>query len=243
MLKRYTVKNPYNEFEVGEYYSESEIDNIYDDISDTITETILNNAIADFIPGDEVYVRASGYTTDFEIESYIDGRVVDYTDEWIENTEINTRISNATRNFLDDEELTDKMNTFLVNYVTNTNVTLLIDSSVTYLQEYWHPSPVYERYVEEPPISYIASDDRSYVDFVLSANTSWSITNDFPSPFGWVSLNTWTAFGTTVIRATVNSENTTGSNRSHTYIGTAPDVYNTSPFEITITQNYAGSAH
>ena len=108
MLKRYTVKNPYNEFDVGEYYSQSEIDDIYDDISDTITQSILDNAVANFVPGDEVYVRASGFTENFEIESVIDSVVSDFVVNYIEYSEINSRIDTATRNFLDSEQLTEK---------------------------------------------------------------------------------------------------------------------------------------
>ena len=239
MLKRYTVKNPYDEFEI-DFYSKLEIDVIYDDISDTITQTDLDNAIVGFIPCEDVHVKASAFTEDFQTEDVINSIVSDFVDGYISYEEIDSRIDVATSEFLDNEELSTKMSNFLVGYITNTSVNLLIDSSVTYLQEYWHPLPIYERYVQEPAISSIDSDDRSYVDFVLSANTSWIITDNFP--IGWVTLDTFTGFGTTVIRATVNSENTSGSIRTHTYIGTAPDVYK-SPFEVTITQLAAGVPH
>lgn len=235
MQKRYTAKNPYNEFTVGEYYSEAEIDDIYDDISDTITQTDLDNAIADFVTEDNIHVRASAFTEDFQSESTIDSIVSDFAADWVEYTTINSKIESATREFLDQDELNEKMSNFLVNYVSNTNVSLLIDSAITYYQEeYWHPEPTYERYIDVYVPGSIGNEFRDYINFVVSSSTAWQITGFVPI---WLSLEVLSGFGTTVIKAEAQSDNT-GSPRSVTFDLEADDTYPSS-IEFTITQ--AGS--
>lgn len=234
MLKRYTVKNPYEEFEVGEYYSKSQIDNIYDDISDTITQTDLDNRIVDFISGDEVHVRASAYTEDFQSESVINTIVSDFVVNYIRSDEIDSRIAASTADFLNEHQLNTKMNNFLVEYVTNTNVSLMIDSAITYWQEdYWHPVPIYERYIwVGNRTNNIASPDRSTVQFIISGNTAWSILDDSPA---WLELDTYVGFGITLVTATAQSANNSETARTHVYDLRANDIYGT-PLLITIRQ-------
>jgi len=235
MQKRYTVKNPYNKFDVGEYYSKAQIDVIYDDISDTITVSDLNNAIANFVPGDDIQTRAEDYTDEFQTEATIDSIVSDFAADWVSYTTINSRLASATSGFLIQEDMTEKMNGFLLDYISNTNILLLIDSSVTYLQEdYWHPLPDYERYVHVPEISHqLAAPNKSTVDIVLSGNTAWRITDDSPD---WLKLSQYIGFETTIITATALSTNSSHGTRQHTYTGSANDVYNGSPFDITVVQ-------